>query len=294
MDASSPVSSYPSSPASSPATQSDGPHIPRPSNAYIIFRSEFVALNKESLSKTQRKASKLAGAAWRKLPKENRDYYRDLAKQRKEGHARAHPGYKYKPRRSKRGKKADGRKKTDVPQAQISMDGQRFYHSPPTPIPTVPGVLQPQTDPVVSSVGLSHQIFMTNGNGNGNGNESFTGFATVHAMCPPQILDHSPPPASLSSIQPEVPRIEGPGAFSIDDMDENEDLRELLMRTYSLDSSYLNMIYDQLGGSLYNEWGSMSDPGYNPMKFAPLLSSLSSMASDEMEPVFNHNSFGPY
>lgn len=53
------------------------------------------------------------------------------------------------------------------------------------------------------------------------------------------------------------------------------------------------MIYDQLGGSLYNEWGSMSDPGYNPMNYSPLLSSLSSMASDEMEPVF-HNSFGPY
>ncbi|PBK66119.1 hypothetical protein ARMSODRAFT_852132, partial [Armillaria solidipes] len=79
-------------------------HIPRPSNAYIIFRSEFVALNKESLSKTQQKASKLAGAAWRQLPKESQDYYRDLAKQRKEEHARAHPGYKYKPRRSKLGK----------------------------------------------------------------------------------------------------------------------------------------------------------------------------------------------
>ncbi|PBK89590.1 HMG-box, partial [Armillaria gallica] len=79
-------------------------HIPRPSNAYIIFRSEFVALNKESLSKTQKMASKLAGAAWRRLPKEIQDHYKGLAKERKEEHARAYPGYKYKPRRSKRGK----------------------------------------------------------------------------------------------------------------------------------------------------------------------------------------------
>ncbi|PBK89552.1 hypothetical protein ARMGADRAFT_1167339 [Armillaria gallica] len=262
-DPSSPVSSYPSSPASSPITQSDESHIPRPSNAYIIFRSEFVALNKESLSKTQQKASKLAGAAWRELPKESQDYYRDLAKQRKEEHARAHPGYKYKPHRSKRGKKADGRKKTDVPHAQISMDGQRFYHSLQLLSPLCPGFFS-----------LSLTLLYT-----------------------PSILDHSPPPASLSSIQPEVPWIEEPGAFSIDNMNENEDLRELLMRTYSLDSSYLNMIYDQLGGSLYNEWGSMSDPGYpaadNPMNYSPLLPSLSSMASDEMERVF-HNSLRPY
>ncbi len=34
------------------------------------------------------------------------------------------------------------------------------------------------------------------------------------------------------------------------------------------------------------KWGSMSDPGYNPMNYSRLLSSLSSMASDEMEPSF--------
>ncbi|KAK0475786.1 high mobility group box domain-containing protein, partial [Armillaria novae-zelandiae] len=77
---------------------SDEPHIPRPSNAYIIFRSEFVALHKETLSKTQQTASKLAGAAWRQLPKEVQIHYKGLAKEGKEQHARAYPGYKYKPR----------------------------------------------------------------------------------------------------------------------------------------------------------------------------------------------------
>ncbi|KAG7440757.1 HMG-box, partial [Guyanagaster necrorhizus] len=73
-------------------------HVPRPPNCFMIFRSEFLALHSDE---TQTKASKLAGAAWRKLPKERKDHYKELAKDRKEDHARAHPGYKYKPRRSK-------------------------------------------------------------------------------------------------------------------------------------------------------------------------------------------------
>ncbi|KAK0216861.1 hypothetical protein IW262DRAFT_1507267 [Armillaria fumosa] len=285
-NASTPVSSYPSSPASSPsASKSDKAHIPRPSNAYIIFRSEYVAIHK-SLLKTQQKASKKAGAAWHELPKESQDYYRELAKQRKEEHARTYPGYKYQPRRSKRGKKLNGRKKTDAPVAPISMDVQSFYLPPPTLIPSVPEVLQPQPDHVLSSIDLSHRLLMANGNGNGS--ESFTGFPTIQAPRPA----HPPPSASLSSIHPDEPQIERYGAFSIDNLDENEDLNKL-MKTYSLDSSYLDMICDQPSGSLYNEWGSILDPGYpaTPINYSPLLSS--SMASDAMDPVFP-NSFEPY
>ncbi|KAK0475596.1 hypothetical protein EDD18DRAFT_1089785 [Armillaria luteobubalina] len=75
-DAATPVSSYPSSPASSSSALSKKHHIPRPSNAYIIFRSQFVAINKEILSKAQQTASKMAGVAWRQLPKEKQDHYR--------------------------------------------------------------------------------------------------------------------------------------------------------------------------------------------------------------------------
>ncbi|KAK0495770.1 high mobility group box domain-containing protein, partial [Armillaria luteobubalina] len=78
-------------------------HIPRPLNAYIIFRLEYVTIHKNFLSKTQQTASVKAGAAWHELPKESQDYYRELAKQRKEEHERTYPGYKYQPRRSKCG-----------------------------------------------------------------------------------------------------------------------------------------------------------------------------------------------
>ncbi|KAK0475784.1 high mobility group box domain-containing protein, partial [Armillaria novae-zelandiae] len=76
-------------------------HIPRPSNAYIIFRSEFVALHKATLSKAQQTASKMAGAAWHQLPKERQDHYRELADKRKREHALRYPGYKFNPRRSR-------------------------------------------------------------------------------------------------------------------------------------------------------------------------------------------------
>ncbi|PBK89599.1 hypothetical protein ARMGADRAFT_1167371 [Armillaria gallica] len=66
-------------------------------------------------------------------------HYKGLAKERKEEHARAYPGYKYKPRRSKRGKKADGRKKTGASVAQISMDEQSFYHPSPNSTAAAPG-----------------------------------------------------------------------------------------------------------------------------------------------------------
>ncbi len=76
-----------------------------------------------------------------------------------------------------------------------------------------------------------------------NGNESFTGFATVHAMCPPQILDHSPPPASLSSIQPEVPRIESPGPFLSTIWMKTKTFASCLTGTYSLDVRHKFYLY---------------------------------------------------
>ncbi|KAK0443124.1 uncharacterized protein EV420DRAFT_1067299, partial [Desarmillaria tabescens] len=101
-----------------PTSQSDEPHIPCPSNCFLIFRSEFLALHKEpSLSQKQTKVSVLA-AGWSKLPKERQAHYKELARCRKEDHARKHPGYIYKPRRSKGEKKAHGRKKTNASQTQ--------------------------------------------------------------------------------------------------------------------------------------------------------------------------------
>ncbi|KAK0440275.1 hypothetical protein EV421DRAFT_1737347 [Armillaria borealis] len=231
-DTSTPVSSYPSSP-SSPSTQSDEPHIPRPSNAYIIFRSEFVALHKESLSKTQQKASKLAGAAWRQLPKEIKDHYKGLAKERKEEHARAYPGYKYKPRRSSRGKKVDGRKKIGASVAQISMDEQNFYHRSPNSITTAPEVLQPLGS-ISSSVDLSHQPSMT------TVDEISPVFDANQAMHLMQSLYHPPPPSASPFDSPGFPQL---NAFSPDPtvmMNENGGFYQFLMSP-DPDPSFLDL-----------------------------------------------------
>ncbi|SJL09063.1 uncharacterized protein ARMOST_12439 [Armillaria ostoyae] len=240
-DASTPVSSYPSSPASSPSTQSDEPHIPRPSNAYIIFRSEFVALHKESLSKTQQKASKLASAAWRQLPKERQDHYRAIANKKKREHALAYPGYKYKPRRSSRGKKVDGRKKTGASVAQISMDEQNFYHRSPNSIAAAPEVLQP-LEPIYSSVDLSHQPFVTTVD---EISPVFDANQVMHLM---QSLYHPPPPSVSPFDSPGFPQL---NAFSPDTtvmMNEDGGFYQFLM-TPDPDPSFLDLFGVYPGGA---------------------------------------------
>ncbi|KAK0216830.1 hypothetical protein IW262DRAFT_149463 [Armillaria fumosa] len=220
-DAATPVSSYPSSPASSLSTLSDEPHIPRPSNAYIIFRSEFVALHKETLSKTQQTASKMAGAAWRQLPKERQDHYRQLADKRKREHALAYPGYKFNPRRSRRGKKAGGRKKTSAPVAPGSMEAQSFYHPSPNSIAAVPEVLPP-LDPTSFSLNSSHRLSTT------TVNEISPIFDTNQAMYLMQSSYHPAPPAASPFDSPGFPQL---NAFSPEPtvmMNENEGLNQFL------------------------------------------------------------------
>ncbi|KAK0216832.1 hypothetical protein IW262DRAFT_1495650 [Armillaria fumosa] len=232
-DAATPVSSYPSSPASSPSTLSDEPHIPRPSNAYIIFRPEFVALHKETLSKTQQKASKFARAAWRQLPKEIQNHYKGLAKERKEQHARAYPGYKYNPRRSRRGKKSDGRKKTSASVAKISMNEQSFYSPPPNSIVAAPEVLPP-LDPIAFSVDSSHRLFMT------TVNEISPIFDANQALHLTQNLYHPPPPAASPFDSSEFPQL---NAFSPEPtamMNENGGFQQFLM-TPDPDPSFLDL-----------------------------------------------------
>ncbi|KAK0443091.1 uncharacterized protein EV420DRAFT_1315067 [Desarmillaria tabescens] len=175
-----------------PTTQSDEPHIPRPSNCFFIFRSEFLSLDGKFLSREQTKASISAAAAWKELPEKRKAHYRDLARRRKEEHARKHPGYKYSPRRSKGGKKAHGRMKINASQTQISLDAQRFCHAPPSSVPTAPEVLQ-STVQVSSPISEPTQPFMANGNEKE--------ISPIQAMYLAPSLYHPTPPASLPSVE---------------------------------------------------------------------------------------------
>ncbi|KAI0327327.1 hypothetical protein GY45DRAFT_1149933 [Cubamyces sp. BRFM 1775] len=118
----SPYASSSSSTASSPAPESaivrrkkttsrrgDKPpgHIPRPRNAFMIFRSAYCASVKESqVEHDHRMISKILGAVWRNLEVEKKEHYKKLAAEEKEAHRRLHPNYRFSPQqRTEKAKK---------------------------------------------------------------------------------------------------------------------------------------------------------------------------------------------
>ncbi|KAI0638968.1 hypothetical protein C8Q77DRAFT_1069169 [Trametes polyzona] len=74
-------------------------HIPRPPNAFMIFRSDL--WNKEKIKSTverdHRQISRIAGNLWNSLTDAERAPYQHLAEEAKKEHARKYPQYKYSP-----------------------------------------------------------------------------------------------------------------------------------------------------------------------------------------------------
>lgn len=78
--------------------------IKRPPNRFILFRGDFkekylLGLPESSKKTTAAEMSRMAGEAWRNLPREQKNYWAGRADSRKDEHARANPGYQYKPDR---------------------------------------------------------------------------------------------------------------------------------------------------------------------------------------------------
>ncbi|OCB86276.1 hypothetical protein A7U60_g6588 [Sanghuangporus baumii] len=75
------------------------PHIPRPANKFMLFRTEMCARRvpeQAGITATGEK-SKYLGALWQGLSKEEKAYWELLAQKTKEEHARLYPDYRYKP-----------------------------------------------------------------------------------------------------------------------------------------------------------------------------------------------------
>ena len=103
-DPQSPLPSLPDRSGSSPARSSHSRkkkpgHIPRPPNAFLIFRSEL--WNKEkiksSVERDHRQISRIAGRYWQELTDDERAPYHVLAEEAKRLHAQKYPDYKYSP-----------------------------------------------------------------------------------------------------------------------------------------------------------------------------------------------------
>ena len=89
------TSSPASSSRSSPKSQ---PHIPRPRNAFIIFRSHYYMRAKATQTGiNQNSLSCAAASAWKALSDEEKRPYRRQAEEEKLIHYRKHPNYVYTP-----------------------------------------------------------------------------------------------------------------------------------------------------------------------------------------------------
>ncbi|KAL1743720.1 hypothetical protein HDZ31DRAFT_64793 [Schizophyllum fasciatum] len=74
-------------------------HIPRPPNAFMLFRADFVNKGRvpPSIETVHGNLSKIIGAVWRNLPPHEAQFWQIKAAKAKQDHARAHPEYKYRP-----------------------------------------------------------------------------------------------------------------------------------------------------------------------------------------------------
>ncbi|KAL1667214.1 hypothetical protein GGF50DRAFT_112428 [Schizophyllum commune] len=94
----------PSSSASAPRKttsrrhKDDPNYVPRPPNAYILFRKDYAAKIHKSTESDQRKISEIVTAAWKAASEATKAYYKQRQLEEKEAHLAAYPDYKYKPR----------------------------------------------------------------------------------------------------------------------------------------------------------------------------------------------------
>ncbi|EIM92480.1 uncharacterized protein STEHIDRAFT_136350 [Stereum hirsutum FP-91666 SS1] len=74
-------------------------HIPRPPNAFMIYRSHMWSQRKitSTLERDHRNISKIVGHCWNKLDEQQRAPYRAIADEAKRRHAELYPDYKYAP-----------------------------------------------------------------------------------------------------------------------------------------------------------------------------------------------------
>ncbi|KDQ49739.1 hypothetical protein JAAARDRAFT_113690, partial [Jaapia argillacea MUCL 33604] len=72
-------------------------HIPRPANAFILFRSDFVRKKKipASVEHDHRNISRIAGKIWKAMEPEERKPWEVLAEEERRRHKEKYPGYRY-------------------------------------------------------------------------------------------------------------------------------------------------------------------------------------------------------
>ena len=78
-------------------------HIPRPPNAFILFRSSFIKAQhvSQSIETNHSTLSKIIGLTWKNLSDSERKEWHDKAKKEQEAHRRKFPKYAFRPQQTK-------------------------------------------------------------------------------------------------------------------------------------------------------------------------------------------------
>ncbi|KAL1701924.1 hypothetical protein EV121DRAFT_262590 [Schizophyllum commune] len=127
-------------------------HVPRPPNAFMLFRSDFVKKGKvpSHIESNHGSLSKIAGALWRALPDEERQYWYRKADEEKDIHQQEHPEYEFRPSRpSKETSDAAAKARRQSRAAKAASDGLFLtFEAKPQPvgrtIPPPPSILRQQ------------------------------------------------------------------------------------------------------------------------------------------------------
>ena len=83
-----------------------GNKIPRPRNAFILFRQKYhqAILDEGSVIRSNPEVSRELGRRWRALPAAEKEHWNKLAEDEKKNHALKYPNYKYEPKRNGKNK----------------------------------------------------------------------------------------------------------------------------------------------------------------------------------------------
>ncbi|KAG1716799.1 hypothetical protein ID866_397 [Astraeus odoratus] len=106
------VTHLPFTPGSSHTRNRKKGHIPRPPNAFMVFRSWlWNEDNLKNVERDNRNVSRIAGRYWNELSEEGRAPFRKMAEEAKARHAQLYPEYRYAPVFRKANKSAQRRAK---------------------------------------------------------------------------------------------------------------------------------------------------------------------------------------
>ncbi|THH30598.1 hypothetical protein EUX98_g3573 [Antrodiella citrinella] len=99
-------------------------HIPRPPNAFILFRSSFIKgqVVSSEVETNHSTLSKIVGLTWAKLPHEEREKWHAMAKIAHEEHKRKYPEYAFRPLHSKAELLVEGKKGGELSEAIAEFD----------------------------------------------------------------------------------------------------------------------------------------------------------------------------